>query len=210
MPDMLALYYSPGACSLASHIALEDSGATYTAHRVDFQSAEQKSADYLAVNPKARVPALLTSRGVLTETPAILAYIAQSFPQAKLAPLDDPFGFAEVQSFNNYLCATVHVAHAHGPRASRWVDDPAAILAVQKKVPETVGACFDLIENQMLKGPWVMGEAYTVADPYLFTIARWLERDGVDLTRIPKVVEHRARMADRTSVRKALTDEGSI
>src|SRR3954466_3908259 len=105
----MKLYYTPGTCALASHIALEEAGADYTTVRVDFKSDEQRQPDYLAINPKGRVPALVTAHGVLTETPAILAYVAQSFPQARLAP-SDPFGFAEVQAFNNYLCSTVHIA----------------------------------------------------------------------------------------------------
>jgi glutathione S-transferase len=204
---MLTLYYAPHTCSLASHIALEDAGAEYDLRRVDFQGAEQRSPAYLAINPKARVPAMVTPLGVLTETPALLAFIAQSFPNAKLAPLDDLFEFAEVQSFNNYLCATLHVAHAHRMRGHRWVDDPAAIAAMQKKVPQSVGACFELIEHRMLKGPWVRGETYTIADPYLFTLAQWLEADGVDLARIPRVMQHRSRMAERTNVKKAIAEE---
>lgn len=204
---MLTLYFAPSTCALASHIALEDAGAAYDLRRIDFSRTEQQSPDYLAINPKARVPSLVTDRGVLTETPAILAFIAQSFPEAGLAPLDDPFAFAEVQAFNSYLCSTVHVAHAHRMRGSRWADDPAAIAAMQAKVPQSVGACFDLIEREMLRGPWVMGEAYTIADPYLFTIAQWLEADGVDLARIPRVAEHRSRMAKRPSVRRALAGE---
>jgi glutathione S-transferase len=150
---------------------------------------------------------LQTPRGVLTETPAILAFIAQSFPEAGLAPLGDAFAFAEVQAFNAYLCSTVHVAHAHRVRGYRWADDPAAIAAMQRKVPESVGACFDLIERRMFRGPWVMGDAYTIADPYLFTIAQWLEADGVDVNPIPRVLDHRRRMQERPAVRKALADE---
>ena len=204
---MLTLYYAPHTCSLASHIALEDAGAAYALKRVDFKIAEQQSPAYLEVNPKGRVPAMVTPRGILTETPAMLGFIAQSFPAAKLAPLDDAFAFARVQAFNNYLCATLHVAHAHRMRGHRWVDDPAAIVAMQKKVPDSVGACFALIERQMLVGPWVMGEAYTIADPYLFTLAQWLEADGVDPSRIPRVMAHRARMAERANVKKAVAEE---
>lgn len=204
---MFTLYYTPNTCSLASHIALEDAGAEYALELVDFGQAAQKRPGYLGINPKARVPALVTSRGTLTETPAILAFIAQSIPDAQLAPLDDPFAFAEMQAFNSYLCSTVHVAHAHGRRGYRWADDPAAIAAMQKKVPETVGACFYLIERQMLKGPWVMGEAYTVADPYLFTLAQWLEGDGVDVAGLPRVAEHRQRMLERPSVSKSIAAE---
>lgn len=204
---MFTLYYTAHTCSLASHIALEDAGAAYHLRRIDFGKTEQQSPAYLAVNPKARVPALVTPRGILTETPAMLAFIAQSYPGAKLAPLDDPFAFAEIQSFNSYLCSTVHVAHAHRMRGYRWVDDPAAIVAMQKKVPRSVGAAFELIERTMLKGPWVMGNSYTIADPYLFTLAQWLEKDGVDLARIPRVVEHRARMLERPNVKKAIAEE---
>jgi glutathione S-transferase len=204
---MLTLYYTPGTCSLASHIALEDAGATYHATRIDFAAKQQIGADYLAINPKGRVPALATPRGVLTETPAMLAFIAQSFPEAGLAPLDDPFAFAEMQAFNSYLCSTVHVAHAHRMRGYRWADDPAAHEAMRRKVPETVGACFALIEQAMLKGPWVMGEQYTVADPYLFTLAQWLEADGVDPSRVPRVADHRRRITERAAVKKALEQE---
>jgi glutathione S-transferase len=204
---MLTFYYSPGSCALASHIALEEAGAPFTLRRIDFSKAEQKSPAYLAINPKARVPAIVTPRGVLTETPAMLAFIAQSFPDARLAPLDDPFAFAQLQAFNVYLCSTVHVAHAHRMRGYRWADDPAAHLAMQKKVPQSVGECYALIEQKMLKGPWVMGEQYTIADPYLYTLAQWLEADGVDAATIPRVADHRARMKERPAVKKAIAEE---
>jgi len=204
---MLTLWYAAHTCSLASHIALEDAGAAYELRGISFKTTEQQSPEYLKVNPKARVPALMTPRGVLTETPAMLAFIAQSFPDARLAPLDDPFAFAEIQSFNSYLCSTVHVAHAHRMRGYRWTDDPDAIVALQKKVPQSVTACFEMIEQNMLRGPWVMGDAYTIADPYLFTLSQWLEGDGVDLARLPRIVEYRVRMAERPNVKKAIAAE---
>lgn len=205
---MLKLFYAPGSCALASHIALEESGAAYTAHRIDTSAGDQRKPEYLSINPKGRVPALATDRGVVTENPAILAFVAQSFPKARLAPLDDPFAFAEVQSFNSYLCATVHVAHAHRMRGYRWADDPAAIEEMKRKVPETVGACFDLIEREMFKGPWVMGEAYSICDPYLFTLTEWWESDGVDPARFPRLHDHRRRMTERPAVKRALAQEG--
>lgn len=204
---MFTLYYAAHTCALASHIALLDAGADFALKRVDFASVEQQSPAYLQVNPKGRVPALITPRGTLTETPAMLAFIAQSYPPARLAPLDDPYAFAQVQSFNSYLCSTLHVAHAHRMRGYRWTDDPAAIVTMQKKVPQSVGASFDLIERDYLVGPWVMGETYTIADPYLFTLAQWLEADGVDPARIPRVMDHRARMAARQNVRAAVAVE---
>ena len=194
---MFTLFYAPGTCALASHIALEDAGASYELRRVDFRKTEQQTPDYLAINPKGRVPALRTPRGVLTETPAILAFVAQSFPEARLAPLDDPFAFAQLQEFITYLCSTVHVAHAHGRRGYRWATEEASFADMKRKVPQTVGACFELIETRMFRGPWVMGEDYSIADPYLFTLATWLEGDDVDPARFPRVAEHRAQMADR-------------
>jgi glutathione S-transferase len=204
---MIKLFYAPHTCSLASHIALEDAAAEYSTARIGFAAEEQRRPEYLAINPKGRVPALVTDKGILTETPAILVFIAQSFPQARLAPLDDPFFFAEVQAFNSYLCSTLHVAHAHRMRGQRWADDPSAIEAMQRKVPESVGSCYQLIEKKMLREPWVMGETYTICDPYLFTIAQWLEQDGVDPSRIPKVMAHRRRMSERPAVQKAIAEE---
>lgn len=200
----MILYYAPGTCAMACHIALEQVGADYEARRVDFSSNEQQSADYLSVNPKGRVPALVTERGVLTETPAILGYICQMHLESGLAPVNDPFEFARVQAFNSYLCSTVHVAHAHGMRGYRWADDAAAIEAMKKKVPDSMGACFEFIEQELLEGPWVMGANYTVCDPYLFTLSRWLEGDGVDIDRFPKVAAHHQRMLEHGAVRRVL------
>src|SRR5690242_15941797 len=166
---MMKLYYAPGTCALASHIALLDAGAAHEAIRVSFQDEEQKKPAYLAINPKARVPSLVTDKGILTETPAILAYVAQTHPDRKLAPLNDAFAFAQVQAFNSYLCSTVHVAHAHGRRGPRWVDDASAIEAMKRKVPQTMADCFGLIEKTMIRGPWVLGDSYTICDPYLYT-----------------------------------------
>lgn len=203
----LILYYAPHTCALASHLALEHAGADYEARRIDFSTNQQRSDDYLSINPKGRVPALVTENGVLTETPAILAFICQTFPQAKLAPLADPFQFARVQAFNSYLCSTVHVAHAHRMRGHRWADDPAAIEAMKEKVPKSVGECFETIERHMLLGPWVMGDAYTVCDMYLFTLAQWLEADGVDIERLPKVAAHRRRMSEIPQVMRIVAIE---
>jgi glutathione S-transferase len=204
---MLQLYYAANTCALATHIALEEAGADYSTVRLSFAANEQQGAPYLAINPKGRVPSLVTDRGILTETPAMLAYVAQSFPAAALAPLDDAFAFAQAQAFNSYLCSTVHVAHAHRMRGYRWADDEAAFAAMKRFVPRSVGACFALIEQHMLAGPWVMGEAYSICDPYLFTVAQWLEVDGVDPATIPNVMAHRRRMSERPAVQAAIAEE---
>ena len=197
---MIKLFWAPGTCALASHIALEESGATYEAVKLNFAQGDQRKPEYLKVNPKGRVPALITDRGIVTETPAILAWIAQTQPLAKLAPAD-PFDFAAAQAFNSYLCSTVHPAHAHRPRAARWSDDPAAQETMKAKVPQNMSEGFTLIENEFLKGPWVMGAAYSICDPYLYTISGWLESDGVDIAKFPRVHDHFKRMNDRAAVK---------
>lgn len=204
---MMKLFYAPGSAALAAHIALEEVGAEYDAIKVDLVAGEQKKPEYLAINPKGRVPALVTERGVLTETPAILGYIAQIFPQAHLIP-SDPFELAQVQAFNAYICATVHVAHAHGRRGYRWANEQASLDDMLNKLPETVGEAFDLIERDLLKGPWVMGEQYTICDPYLFMAALWRKGDGVPAERHPRVEDHMQRMRQRPAVASVLVHHG--
>jgi glutathione S-transferase len=201
---MLKFFHARGSCSLASHIALEDADAKYEAVRLDFSKSQQRGAEYLAVNPKGRVPALATDRGVISENPAILLWIAQTYPAAKLAPLDDPFALGQMQALNGYLSSTVHVAHAPKLRGARWSDDAAVVEALKLKVAQNMGDCFELIENEFFKGPWAMGDHYTVADPYLYTVATWLEGDGVDIARFPKVADHFKRMGERAAVKRAL------
>jgi len=192
---MLIYHYAPRTCALAAHLALEYTGTSYKAVLVNFAEQAQRSPEFLAINPKGRVPALATERGILTEIPALLLYVAQRFPEARLAPLDDIFALAQMQAFNSYLCATVHVAHAHRVRGARWADDPAAIEAMKAKVPQNMTECMLLIENGMLRGPWVLGELYSVADMYLYTISGWLEADGVNTSLLPRVMAHRERMS---------------
>jgi glutathione S-transferase len=206
---MLKLFHAWGSCSLASAIALEEAGADYELAVMDTKAGDQRKAEYLAINPKGRAPALVTDRGILTETPAILAFIAQSYPAANLAPLEDAFAFAQAQAFNSYLCSTVHVAHAHKHRGYRWTDDAAAQAAMTAAVPKNEIACFQLIEDEMLKGPFVLGDAYSICDAYLFTLTGWLEGDGVDRRQFPKVSALYDRVAARPAVRKVLALEGS-
>lgn len=201
---MHTLYTAPGTCGLATHLALAHAGADYQLVRLDFRNQQQRSSDYLKLNPKGRVPALATPRGVLTETPALLLYVAQSYPDSGLAPLNDAFELARFNEFNAYLCSTVHVAHAHRFRGYRWVDDAAAIEAMKQKVPQTMGEAYALIEQDYLRGPWVMGEQLCAADYYLLTMSRWLEGDGVDLSRLPKVMDHLQRMLALPLVQRVL------
>lgn len=200
----MILYYTPKTCALAPHIALEETGAEYQSVKIDFAKNEQRSPQFLAVNPKGRVPALVTEKGTLTETPALLAFLAQSFPASKLAPIADPFAFAAAQAFNNYLSSTMHVAHAHKYRGSRWVDDDKAHEAMIKKVPQNMNDCCALIEGHMFKGPYVLGKDYSICDIYLFAVCTWLPGDGVDIAQYPKLAAHFKLMSERPAVKKVM------
>jgi glutathione S-transferase len=205
---MMQLFHAWGSCSLASLIALEEAGADYELVVMSTRDGDQRKPEYLAINPKGRVPALVTDRGVLTETPAILSYIPETHPSACLLP-EDAWERAQAHAFNSYLCSTVHVAHAHKHRGYRWADAPEALADMTRKVPENEVACFRLIEETMLEGPWVLGEAYSVCDPYLFTLAGWLAEDGVDIRQFPKVAEHSELVRERPAVRKVLALEAA-
>jgi glutathione S-transferase len=198
------LYTAPGTCAMATHIALLEAGAEVDVVDVDFARQQQQSAEYLRINPRGRVPALVTPQGVLTETPALLTFVAQSFPQAGLAPLDDAFAMARMHEFNSYLASTVHVAHAHKRRGARWTDDPAAQESMRAKVPQTMAACADMMQVLLGDGPWVLGERYSVADAYLYTVAGWLEGDGVPLAGYPALQAHHQRVHARPAVQRVV------
>ncbi len=202
------LYTARGTCALATHIALVEAGADFALRPLDFKSTEQRSPEYLALNPKGRVPALATPQGVLTENPALLLYIAQTHPQAGLAPLDDPFLLARMQELHSYLASTVHVNHAHTHRGARWADDAAAQEAMRAKVAQNMTDCAALLEAWLDPGPWALGERWSVADAYLYVVAGWMDGDGVDMQRFPRLRDHQARMAARPATQQALAQLG--
>ena len=200
---MLTLYYSRTSCAYAPHILLFDASAEFEARHIDFGSGEQNSPTFLSINPKGRVPALVTPDGILTENPAILLYIAQLHPERELAPTD-PFALAKAQSFNMFLASTVHVAHAHKHRGSRWADDPVAHAAMTAKVASNMAMYAGMIEDHYFEGPYVLGDRYSICDPYLALITRWLGADGVRLEDFPKLQAHDALMRTRPSMQKVL------
>jgi glutathione S-transferase len=206
-PTTMKLYYSPGSCALTVHIALEEAGASYESQRVHFDRQEQRSPEYLRINPLGRVPVLETPRGVLTEVPAILGYIAAAFPQAALAPAD-AFDLARMHSFNAFVSSSVHVAYAHHARPNRYSDDEACRATIASKAVGTFLDLFAMMETRKFVGPWVMGDQYTVADPYLYVMTRWLARMKEDLGRFPGIAAHYARMSARPAVRRALQLQG--
>lgn len=205
---MLKLFTAKGTIGLACEIVLEESGAEYEVERLNFAENQQRGPDFLAVNPKSRVPALACDEGIITETPAILAYVAERFAAAGLAPSDDIFAAAQVTSFNAYLASWVHPAAAHRYRGYRWADDPAAIVELARKAPEVFGEAMALIDSALLNGPWVHGERYTTSDPYLYVVSTWIARDGLSMADYPKIADHFARMNQRPAVREVLERVG--
>ena len=197
----ITLYTAQASIGWVSHIALEESGLDYKAIALDFSKQQQTSTDYLKINAKARVPSLVVDQCVITETPAILTYIAQIATDSPLALPEDLYKQSAINSFNSYLCSTVHVAHAHKMRGHRWVDDEAAQKAMTANVPKTLALCIDLIESEMLRGPWVHGDEFSISDPYLYRISTWMDSDGVDINKYPKVKAHRKAMESRNSVK---------
>ncbi len=197
----LTLFGVKDSCSLATHIALEESGVDYAFKKVDTAAGDQRLPEYLKINPKGRVPALATPDGVLTENVALLQYVGALNPKANLLPAS-AFALAKMNAFTSYLSSTVHVNHAHKMRGGRWSDDPAVVENLKIKVPQTMTDCAVLIENEYLVGPWVMGEQFTVADGYLLTITLWFEGDGVDMAKFPKIVAHRDAMMKRPAVQR--------
>lgn len=204
---MLTLYYAKGTSALAAHILLEEAGADYTAIEIALSEGAHKQDSFLAINPKARVPALATPEGVISENPAILTYVAATHPDAKLLPAT-PFARAQADALNAYLCATMHVAYAHKFRGARWADDPAVIAAMQDKVAQNLSDCAALVEQHFLKGPWALGAEFSLCDAYLALVPRWLAGAGVDIGTFPKLAAHYAALRARPAVQRVMALHG--
>lgn len=201
---MLKLYYSPGACALASHVGLEEAGVEYAIEKIDLRAGQQRTPEYLAINPAGVTPALATPRGVITQNAAILAYVAQTHPAAGLANLDDPFAFAQLQAVNGWLASSLHPAIGKAlfsrPPLEGQAKEEAIQVALQK---------YDLAENHLLVGPWVMGADHSMADGYLMVFTRWARQAGLlDPARFPKLNAHLDRVQARPAVQRVLQAEG--
>ncbi len=197
---MLKLFYAKGTISIAVAIGLEEAGLAYDTVRIDFGTAEQTKPDYLAINPKGRVPALVTDTGtVLTETGALLDYIAACAPDANLIPTDAEDA-AYMRSVMYYLASTMHVAHAHKMRGSRWANEQFSFDDMAARVPGNMTDCARYVQESCLRGDFVCGGAISIADAYLFTVCNWLEGDGVTLSDFPVIAAYLARMEARPSV----------
>lgn len=197
---MLRLYCAPRTISIAVSTALYQSGIHWEQIRVDIAGGEQTRPDYHAINPKGRVPVLMTPEGPLTETGAILEYLAETSMPGFVSP--DPLARARMREVMFYLASTMHVNHAHKLRGKRWASEESSIEDMKAKVPETMAASCAYIESLMV-GPYLFGSDLTLADFYLFAVCTWLEGDGVDVTQFPKLSAFIQAMEATPGVRQA-------
>ena len=197
---MLTLHYAPKTISIAVAITLEEVGLAYDAVAVDFASGAQAKEPYLSVNPKGRVPALVTAAGTLTETGAILEFIAETSGQ--LIP-DTPMATARMREVMFYLASTMHVNHAHKMRGHRWADQQSSFDDMTAKVAETMAASCAYLEDMLALDPFVTKD-FSLADPYLFMVLSWVPGDGVDLAAYPKLSAFVDMMKTRPSVQAVI------
>lgn len=202
---MLKLYYMPGACSLATHIVLEWIGAPYEAQRVS--RAELKSPAYLQINPAGAVPALLADGTVLTQNAAVLNYLAERFPAARLGGDGTAIGHATVQSWLGFANSDIHPAFKPLFGATAYLEDEAAIEKSKAHARKMLRAFFERIDAQLQNHDWIAGSR-SIADPYLFAMLRWTPGVKVDLSGLGAVERFQARMHQDKGVAQALKDEG--
>lgn len=204
---MLKLFYSPGACSLVPHIALEEAGAEFEPVRVTLAQGEHLKPEYLAINPHARVPALATERGVITENLAVIHFIADCFGKEGSVPKDEIHAAARTNQLLGWFVSGVHIAFAEIWRGSRFTEDESAWPALEAGGRKTVAGQFAEIEA-LCSGDWLVPGRFTAADSYALTFFRWGRRIGIDMSLYPNWAALCARIVERPAVERALEREG--
>lgn len=203
------LYASPGACSLAPHIVLEEIGRPFSLSMISTDRGDTRTPEFRNINPKGRVPVLVDGAFMLTEVPAILLHLAQSCPDAGLAP-NGQDGLVRAVEWFNWLSGTVHaVAVRMIWRAENFSADPAHLDAIRQKGFEHLASAHEMIEDRLQTQTWALGEGYSIVDPYLLVFYRWGNRMKIDMrSRYPRWTDHASRMAARPAVARALATEG--
>jgi glutathione S-transferase len=202
---IMKLYFSPGACSLSPHIVLRETGSKFELEQVNLQNKTLKSGgNFLEVNPKGQVPVLLLDDGdKLTEGPAIVQYIADQKPESGLAPKPGTKQRYHVQEWLNFVTSELH--KTYGP-----IFRPTTPDEYKKISKENLGKRFDWLDKQLAGKQYLMGDTFTVADAYLFTVLRWSPRIEIDLAKWPNVKAYVDRVAARPKVQEAMKAEGLV
>jgi glutathione S-transferase len=201
------LYYAPGACSLASHIALEELGEPYETQKLNLAEGDQRKPEYLKLNPRGRVPTLVVDGEILTENTGILTYIGGGHPGAGLWPkktLDQ----ARLVATMAWLSNTVHTTYAHLVRAERYADDEAAREAIKAKARAAYQGYLEEIDRLLAGHKWSIANQYTVVDGYLLVFYRWGNRNKFPVTALPNYSALMQRVMARPAVAKVMADEG--
>lgn len=201
----MKLYYSPGVCSLAPHIALREAGIAFDLERVDTDKKLTASGrDYLAINPHGYVPALEIEPGfILTEGPAIMQYIADKAPTSGLVPVAGSNERYQLQSWLNFITAEIHKGFSP-------LFKPGMPAEAKTMFKAQVAQHFDYLERHLSRHAYLLESGFSIADAYLFVVAGWSGFVGIDLNKWPAIVAFRERVQDRTSVREAMRAEGLL
>ena len=199
------LYYAPGACSLSPHIVAREAGLPLNLVRVDTKGKKTITGDdYWSINGKGYVPLLELDDGTrLTEGPAIVQYLADRAPQKKLAPANGTIARYQLQEWLNFITSELHKQFSP-------LFDPSMPDEAKEKFRGKIRGRFEWINEQLGDKPFLMGDDFTVADAYLFTVANWSKHTGIDLARWPKLQAYLARVAARPDVQTALKEEGLL
>ena len=206
---MMKLYFSPGACSMASHIALEEGGIDYEEKPTMLAKGEHKTEAYLKVNPRGKVPALDVDGEILVENTAILTYLHRRFPEKKLLPAD-PLEEARAISTMAWFSNTVHPAFTHSIRPERWVDGDACKASVKEMALKTYWEGLSEIDSMLAGRQWIMGDQYTAVDGYALVFYGWGVRAGLQMNELKHYTAWKDRMLARPKVRKVLESEGNV
>ncbi len=206
---MITLYFCPGACSLASHIALEETAAPYELKLILLPKKQQRTEAYLKINPRGKVPALSVDGNILVESTAILNYLARRFPEKRLMPTD-PIEEARCIASMCWFSSVVHPSFQHSHRPERFAEGEAAQAAVKEMGRKSFWANLQEIDSMFKGTDWIMGREYTLVDPYALVFYGWGERAGFPMKELSAYTAWRERMMKRPAVRKSVESEQSV
>lgn len=206
---MMTLYFSPGACSLASHIGLEETGAPYELKPILLAKKQQRTESYLKINPRGKVPALAIDGKVLVENTAILTYLARRFPEKKLLPAD-PAEEARCIATMCWFSGVVHPSYQRSLHPERFTEGEAALAGVKENGKKLFWANLQEIDSMIQANDWIMGKEFTVVDGYALVFYGWAARSGMPVTELKAYTAWRERMMQRPTVRKSVESEESV
>ena len=206
---MLTLYFCPGACSLASHIGLEEAGATYEVKPILLAKGQQRTDAYLKINPRGKVPALDVDGKILVENTAIITYLARRFPEKKLLPAD-PFAEARCIATMCWFSSVVHPSYQRAHRPERFAEGEAAQAAVRENGRKTFWANCQEIDSMLQANEWTMGGDYTLVDPYALVFYGWGTRSGFPMNELKAYTAFHERIMNRSTVRKVVEEEQKV